>query len=124
MTFQKVLLVHPPSNAEWRAVVPHTGQAYIAETLFQEGIAYDVLDMNLGYNTADLLKRIRDFRPDLVGMSLLSMEYRKFYQILTDIKNQYSDLRLVVSAWNRTPTGSSSPGRIFATASVSRPEPG
>jgi radical SAM superfamily enzyme YgiQ (UPF0313 family) len=96
MAFKRVLLVHPPSNAEWRAVVPHTGQAYIAETLFQEGIEYDVLDMNLGYKTSDLLKRIRDFRPDLVGMSLLSMEYRKFYQMLAEIKNQYPDVKLVV----------------------------
>jgi len=96
MIFKRVLLVHPPSNAEWRAIVPHTGQAYIAETLFQEGIEYDVIDMNLGYNMADLLKRIRDFRPDLVGMSLLSMEYRKFYQMLSEIKNQYPDVKLVV----------------------------
>ena len=96
MAFERVLLVHPPSNAEWRAVVPHTGQAYIAETLFQEGIEYDVLDMNLGYTTADLLKRIGDFRPDLLGMSLLSMEYRKFYQILSEVKSRYPDVKLVV----------------------------
>jgi len=96
MTFERVLLVHLPSNAEWRAVVPHTGQAYIAETLFQEGIEYEVLDMNLGHNMAELLKRIRDFHPDLVGMSLLSQEYRKFYQMLSEIKNRTPEVKLVV----------------------------
>jgi|GEM_PF-5340067 len=29
MSYERVLLVHPPSDAEWRVVVPHTGQAYI-----------------------------------------------------------------------------------------------
>ncbi len=96
MAFHRVLLVHPPTNAEWRAVVPHTGQAYIAETLYQEGIEYEILDMNLGYKMSDLMKRIREFRPDLVGMSLLSQEYRKFYQMLTDVKTQFPEVQLVV----------------------------
>jgi radical SAM superfamily enzyme YgiQ (UPF0313 family) len=96
MAFERVLLVHPPSKAEWRAVVPHTGQAYIAQTLFQEEIEYDVVDMNLGYNTADLMKRIRKFRPDLVGMSLISQEYRKFYQLISEIKRRYPKVKIVV----------------------------
>ena len=96
MTFDRVLLVHPPSSAEWRAIYPHIGQSYIAQTLLQEGIEYDVLDMNLGYNTADLMKRIRDFRPDLVGMSLLSQEYRKFYQLLSEVKSRHPHVKTVV----------------------------
>lgn len=102
MAFQRVLLVHPPSNAEWRAILPHTGQAYIAETLYEQGIEYDVLDMNLGYKMPDLLKKIRHFRPDLVGMSLLSMEYRKFYQMLTEIKARHPDIGLVVGGAHAT----------------------
>jgi len=102
MSFDRVLLVHPPTNAEWRAVVPHTGQAYIAETLFQEGIDYDILDMNLGYKTADLMKRIQEFRPDLVGMSLISQEYKKFYQLLSEIKRCYQQLKIVVGGPHMT----------------------
>ena len=102
MTLDRVLLVHPPSNTEWRAIVPHTGQAYIAQTLFEEGIEYDVLDMNLGHNAANLMKRIRDFRPDLVGMSLLSMEYRKFYHLLSEVKRRYPEVKLVVGGPHST----------------------
>ena len=96
MNSHRVLLVHPPSSAEWRAVVPHTGQAYIAQTLYQEEIEYDVLDMNLGYKTADLMKRIKDFRPDLVGMSLISQEYRKSYELLSAVKERYPQIKTVV----------------------------
>ncbi len=96
MTFERVLLVRPPSSTEWRAVVPQTGLAYIAQTLFEEGIEYDVLDMNLGHNMAGLIKRIREFRPDLVGMSMISQEYRKFYQILSDVKRHYPQVKTVV----------------------------
>jgi anaerobic magnesium-protoporphyrin IX monomethyl ester cyclase len=62
----------------------------------QEGIEYDILDMNLGHNTADLIKRIRDFRPDLVGMSLISQQYRKFYQLLSEVKRRYPQVKTVV----------------------------
>jgi radical SAM superfamily enzyme YgiQ (UPF0313 family) len=102
MTFERVLLIHPPSSAEWRAVVPHTGQAYIAQTLLEEGIEYDVLDMNLGHKSADLMKRIRDFRPDLVGMSLISQEYRKFYELLSEVKERYPEVKTIVGGPHMT----------------------
>jgi radical SAM superfamily enzyme YgiQ (UPF0313 family) len=96
MSFERVLLVHPPSTAEWRAVVPHTGQAYIAQTLFKEGIDYDVVDMNLGHNSTALMKRIRQFHPDLVAVSLLSQEYRKSYHLLSEVKRLHPSVAIVV----------------------------
>ncbi len=102
MSFKRVLLVHPPTSAEWRAVVPHMGQAYLAETLFQQGIEYDVLDMNLGYKASDLLNRIKTFRPDLVGMSLISQEYKKFYHLLSEVKRYFPAVRTVAGGPHMT----------------------
>lgn len=96
MSFNKVLLVHPPSGAEWRGLVPHIGQAYLAETLKAKGIEYDVLDMNLGYKLNVLLQKIADFKPDLLGMSLISMEYKSYYQLLSDVKKHAPEVKLVV----------------------------
>jgi len=86
MRFQRVLLVNPDHHAEWRGVTPHIGQAYLAQALHENGIEYDVLDMNLGYGWKHLQQKIAEFRPDLVGISLISLEYRRLYRILADIK--------------------------------------
>jgi anaerobic magnesium-protoporphyrin IX monomethyl ester cyclase len=96
MRFQRVLLVNPSHNAEWRGVTPHIGQAYLAETLREKGIEYDVLDMNLGYGVKHLRRKIMDFQPDLVGMSLISQEYRRLYGILAEIKKCRPEAKIVV----------------------------
>ncbi len=96
MRFQKVLLVNPFHNAEWRGVTPHIGQAYLAETLHANGIEYDVLDMNLGYGLKRLHQKLNDFQPDLVGMSLLSMDYLSLYSLLGEIKKHDSKIKTVV----------------------------
>jgi len=96
MRFQRVLLVNPNHNAEWRGVTPHIGQAYLAQTLEENGIEYDVLDMNLGYKLKHLEQKIRDFQPDLIGMSLISLEYRRLYSLLSQIKNLADGAKIVV----------------------------
>jgi radical SAM superfamily enzyme YgiQ (UPF0313 family) len=94
--FRRVLLVNPRSGAEWRGLTPHIGQAYLAQALRENEIEYDILDMNLDYGFKHLKKKIKAFQPDLVGMSLISLEYRKFYHLLSEIKKADSDLKIVV----------------------------
>ena len=96
MRFERVLLVNPRFHAEWRGLTPHIGQAYLAQTLLENGIEYDVLDMNLGYKLKHLQQKIKDFRPDLIGMSLISLEYKRFYNLLSAIKSLAPTARIVV----------------------------
>lgn len=96
MRFRKVLLINPASHAEWRGLTPHIGQAYLAQSLLQNGIEYDVLDMNLGYGLKHLLRKIEESRPDLIGMSLISLEHRMSYELLTQIKKAHSNAKIVV----------------------------
>ena len=96
MKYQRVLLVNPPSRGEWKGIRPHIGLGYIAEYLLQNGIDYDVIDMNLGYGIKHVQKKIDTFKPDLLGMSLLTLEYRKFYTLVTNIKANNPQLKIVV----------------------------
>lgn len=96
MRYSKVLLVNPPSRGEWKGFRPHIGQGYIAQTLAKKGIEYDILDMNLGYKFKHLQKKIETFQPDLVGMSLLTLEYKKFYKLLSTIKENNPKIKTVV----------------------------
>ena len=57
MKYKTVLLVNPPSRGEWKGIRPHIGLGYIAESLKQNGIGIDVLDMNLGYKFKHLQKK-------------------------------------------------------------------
>lgn len=94
--FDRVLLVNPAYQAEWRGLTPHIGQAYLAESLQKAGIEYDVLDMNLGYKPKHVIERIKSFHPDLIGFSLLSLEYRKLYALFEGIKEAAPTARLAV----------------------------
>ena len=96
MRFKKVLLVTPSPRAEWRALTPHIGQAYLAQTLLESGIEYDILDMNLGYDLKDINQKIEDFHPDLLGISLISFEYKRFYNLLSTIKTLYPTVKTIV----------------------------
>ncbi|MFX0199154.1 MAG: B12-binding domain-containing radical SAM protein, partial [Candidatus Hodarchaeota archaeon] len=69
---------------------------YLAEALVDSGIQYDVLDMNLGYKTKNLIKKIEKFHPDLIGIPLVSLQYLEFYRLLSQIKNHYPQVDLVV----------------------------
>ena len=95
MRFNRVLLVYPPQDVEWPGLTPPMGPGYLAETLQKQGIEYDVLDMNLGYGIRHLLKKIEHFRPDLVGMSMITRNYRGFYRILERIKLHDNQIKIV-----------------------------
>ncbi|MFX0203166.1 MAG: B12-binding domain-containing radical SAM protein, partial [Candidatus Hodarchaeota archaeon] len=82
--------------AEWRGLRPHLGIGYLAEALVDSGIQHDILDMNLGYKIKKLAKKIEKFRPDLIGMPLISLQYLEFYRLLSQIKDHYPHVDLVV----------------------------
>ena len=97
-----MLLIHPLSHGEWRGIRPHIGQAYLAQTLLENGIEYDVIDMNLGYRYEHLQEKINDFNPDLIGMSLISLEYKSFYDSLSMIKELNPKTKIVVGGPHAT----------------------
>jgi anaerobic magnesium-protoporphyrin IX monomethyl ester cyclase len=90
-----VLLINPPQNVEWPGLTPPIGLGYLAETLQNNGIVYDILDMNLGHGIRKLLKKIDRFQPDLVGMSMITRYYRDFYKILDKVKRHNGAVKIV-----------------------------
>jgi len=96
MRFNRVLLVNPPSHGEWKGLRPHIGLGYLSQYLDANGIENHVLDMNLGHGVHELLRRIEEYKPDLIGMTLLTMEYRTFYDILRRVKEAYPQISIIV----------------------------
>jgi radical SAM superfamily enzyme YgiQ (UPF0313 family) len=71
------------------------GLGYLARTLEQYGIDYDVLDMLLGYSVRDLEEKIAAYKPDLLGMNMFSNRYRIAYATLERVKRSFPSLPVV-----------------------------
>ena len=95
MRFNKVLLITPPVKTELGPVRPNIGLGYLAQILAHNGIEYDVLDMLLGYSFKDLIRKIDEFQPDLVGISVFSNKYKTAYETLENIKSRYPLIKVV-----------------------------
>lgn len=96
MRYNKVLFVIPRCDAEWRGLRPHIGLGYLGEFLESSGVTYDVLDMNLGHKMNSLVKKMDRFKPDLVGMPLISVQYLGYYKLLSELKGLYPQVALAV----------------------------
>jgi radical SAM superfamily enzyme YgiQ (UPF0313 family) len=96
MGYERVLLVSPPSSSYLGAARPPQNLGYLARALMDSGIEYDVLDMRLGYKLKHLLKKIDKFRPDLIGVTLVSLEYKRSYALISAVKSRYPDKDIIV----------------------------
>jgi anaerobic magnesium-protoporphyrin IX monomethyl ester cyclase len=74
---------------------PPTGLGYVAESL-EGAVDYDVLDMALGYTGDDLLRRIAQVRPDILGVSMMTFGYRRAYDLLARIRREHPALPIAV----------------------------
>jgi radical SAM superfamily enzyme YgiQ (UPF0313 family) len=74
---------------------PPTGLGYVAESL-EGAVDYEVVDMALGYTADDLLRRIGRFRPEIVGVSMMTFGYRRAYDLFARIRREYPSLPIAV----------------------------
>ncbi len=95
---KRVLLIQPPYMRSHFAAERYIrlGLGYLAQTLEQHGIEYDVLDMGLGYGIHDLLGKIRQFGPDLLGCSMVSYNYKAVYALFEWVKRDFPSIKIMV----------------------------
>ncbi|MBN2415900.1 radical SAM protein [bacterium] len=104
MRFTRVLLISPPSSSYLGAARPPQNLGYLAQALEDSGIEYDVLDMRLNRNSRDLYRKIDEFAPDLIGVSLVSLEYLRSYALIRDIKTAYPEVTIIAGGPHVTVT--------------------
>jgi len=97
MKYEKVLLINPSyRSAYFTAPVTPVGMGYLAEFLKRGGVDYSIFDMALGYNLRDLKKRISVWKPDLIGISMMSIMYKSHYETVKFIKGLFPEIPIVV----------------------------
>ena len=82
MSFSRVFLVSSLRPEPKYLLYPNTGLGYIAQTLKENGVEYDTLDMRLGFSLGHLVKKMKSFKPDIIGISMRTPEYRKQYRMI------------------------------------------
>ena len=96
----RIALVQPPPRSEYDrhwARFPSLGIAYIASSLRAAGHAIELLDGKLADLTVDdIIEAVRDSRPDLVGITCMTVEYPRAVEIARRIKHELADVPVVV----------------------------
>ena len=89
----KILLVLPPNIGRYIvATIPHAGIAYLAAVLEKGGHDVALQDMRVYPNDHDLFEKIKDFGPDLIGISSSSFGYKHSYEIINKIKERIDEI--------------------------------
>jgi len=97
MRYHRVLLIKPRyASSFYGAFHPPVGLGYIAENLAHNNIPYDIVDMGLKYSINTVLKKIEAFKPDLLGLTMMSFMYLKTHQLIRRIKQAFPHLKVVI----------------------------
>lgn len=102
MRFNKVFLVSPPSSSRYGGLRVPAGIGYIAQALQINKIKYDYMDMRLGYSFKHLRNALLKFRPNLVGISMITLEYKNTYRMIAYIKEILPSTKIVVGGHHVT----------------------
>jgi len=83
----KVLFVYPDINVKGGALSYHFGLGTLSAFLKQSGHETNLQYLYGDYDIKPLIKKIKEFKPDLIGITTVSFQYKYIKRILKDIKS-------------------------------------
>ena len=101
---RKVLFVIPPITPKERYEfadvgyhMPPLGVSYMASILRNEGVEVDILDCPvLDLTVDDLMEKIRDYDPDIVGFTTLTPTFKRVILASEKIKKHFPQKKIVI----------------------------
>lgn len=99
MRFEKVLLVNMKSGCEDLLTRPPLGIGYLAEALLKKDIQYNIMDMCLKSDEAELIGVIKEYKPDLIGFSMMTLSYKQNLEIIrriAEIRNKDLGFKIIL----------------------------
>lgn len=97
MRYHRVFLIKPSYGSSfYGAFHPPVGLGYIAENLIQNDIDYDIIDMGFNYRNKKAIDKIKQFQPDLLGVTMMSFMYLKSHELISEIKQALPNLHVII----------------------------
>ena len=97
MKYKRVLFIRASLATAWvGAVSPPIGIAYLVEALKAQGCRCKTIDTAVGCSPDKLYRDIRNFQPDVIGISMLTYKYKDTYVMAEDIKTHFPDIPIIV----------------------------
>jgi len=94
--YRRVLLFIPSYPGSHYKYLPlQAGLGYISQMLDRNGVENSVCDMRFGYGSSDIKEKILEYRPDLIGVSMMTFRYLHTYAIISDIKDAFPSIPIV-----------------------------
>ena len=94
MRFKKILLIQAKYDSVFSNVLP-AGIGYLSEFLTSHGVDNEVFDLNVRKKTEEkLFARMEEYRPDLVGFSMMSLNYKYNYEVISRLKARYPQVKM------------------------------
>ncbi len=92
---KKILFIVPQQSDEYPEY-PHTGIGYLSEFLTKNKIDNKIIDMRLGYTIKDALNLLKKYKPDFVGITLITAKRDKGYELINSVANECSKTKCKV----------------------------
>jgi len=94
--FNRLLLITPFFSGERYTAVLTAGMGYIAETLKKEKIPYKVIDSNLNPDFKSIKNFVAKYRPDLIAIGMMSINYHKDYSFIRKLKKSFPSVKILM----------------------------
>ncbi len=96
MRFSTAMLIVPSQFKGIRQyhTRPPVGIGYIAEALHQIGVNYSVIDMGLDYDADDVITKIKEQKPQLVCLTVMTFGYKFVYDLINKIKEASPETKI------------------------------
>lgn len=75
---------------------PHVGLGYLSEALLDNDYDHIFIDMNLLNSYTDFKVRLKQYSPDIIGITMVTPGYLKGYQFIKKIKKDFPKARIIV----------------------------
>lgn len=86
-----ILFIVPNLSGDfYKANYPHIGIAYMISYLTENGHVGKVVDMRVEPSMKKLHKRILSFNPEIIGITMMTKDYKKVYSFVDFIKEKYN----------------------------------
>lgn len=81
-------IIPPEKGIVEKPTSPHLGIAYLASVLREKKHHVGLIDMRLGYKTENMLNKVKEFNPDMVCITAVTMGYKEVYNVINMLKNK------------------------------------